>query len=105
MKYFRLKKQTDFQKLFKKGKRAFSPSLTMIYQKSDKLTMGISIGKKHGKSVQRNRIKRLIREAFRAVNGEIKESYRIVLVPKVAESYDFDTFKKHLRCMIQKESL
>ena len=105
MKYFRLKKQTDFQKLFKKGKRAFSPSLTMVYQKSNKLTMGISIGKKHGKSVQRNRIKRLIREAFRAVNGEIKESYRIVLIPKVAEEYSFDTFKKHLQCMIQKEKL
>ena len=67
--------------------------------------MGISIGKKHGKSVQRNRIKRLIREAFRAVNGEIKESYRIVLIPKVAEEYSFDTFKKHLQCMIQKEKL
>jgi len=104
-KYFRLKKQSDFQKLFKKGKRAFSPSLTMVYQKSDKMTMGISIGKKHGKSVVRNRIKRLIREAFRAVNGECKEQYRIVLIPKIAESYDYATFKKHLQCMIKKENL
>ena len=105
MKYFRLKKQSDFQKLFQKGKRAFSPSLTMIYKNSDKLTMGISIGKRHGKSVMRNRIKRLIREAFRSVAGEIKGSYHIVLVPKVAERYDYHTFKVHLQCMIKKERL
>lgn len=30
MEYLRVKKQADFQKLFSKGRRAFSPSLTMI---------------------------------------------------------------------------
>ena len=72
MKYLRLKKQADFQKLFQHGKRAFSASLTMVYRASDKTRMGISVGKKHGKSVQRNRIKRLIREAFRLAQGEMK---------------------------------
>ena len=67
MKYLRLKKQADFQRLFNKGKRASSPSLTILYRPAEKMTMGISIGKKHGKSVRRNRIKRLLREAFRAV--------------------------------------
>ena len=105
MKYFRLKKQSDFQKLFQKGKRAFSPSLTMIYKKSDKLTMGISVGKKHGKSVQRNRIKRLLRESFRSVLGEIQGTYHIVLLPKVGEEYSYHTFKNHLQCMIKKEKL
>ena len=47
MKYYRLKKQADFQKLFQKGKRAHTPSLTILYRPSDKMTMGISIGKKH----------------------------------------------------------
>ena len=54
MKYIRLKKQSDFQKLFKKGKRSFSHSLTLVYSPAQKMTMGISIGKKHGKSVKRN---------------------------------------------------
>ena len=105
MKYFRLKKQSDFQKLFQKGKRTFSPSLTMLYRPADKTRMGISIGKKHGKSVRRNRIKRLIREAFRAVNTQIKGTYSIVLIPKVSETYDFKTFNRHLQCMIKKENL
>lgn len=105
MKYYRLKKQSDFQKLFQKGKRAFSPSLTMLYRPAEKMTMGISIGKRHGKSVQRNRIKRLIREAFRAVQGDMKGKYSIVFVPKVQEKYAFEIFKRNLQCMIKKDNL
>ena len=103
MQYLRLKKQADFQRLFQKGKRAFSPSLTVIYRPSKDTTMGISIGKKHGKSVQRNRIKRLLREAFRAVQDEMIGKYSFVLIPKVSEEYSVETFKKHLQWMIRKE--
>ena len=105
MKYFRLKKQSDFQKLFKSGNRAFSPSLTIVYKKADKTTMGISVGKKHGKSVQRNRIKRLLREAFRLSMQNMQGSYSIVLIPKVSNEYSFETFKRHIQWMIKKENL
>lgn len=105
MKYLRLKKQTDFQRLFSKGKRAFSPSLMMVYRPSDKTYMGISVGKKHGKSVQRNRIKRLLREAFRSACKEMKGTYSVVLIPKAGEEYSFETFERHLQCMIRKEKM
>lgn len=105
MKYLRLKKQADFQRLFSKGKRAFTPSLTAVYRPSKNMTMGISIGKKHGKSVQRNRIKRLLREAFRGVADEMQGNYAFVLIPKVQDEYSVATFKKHLQWMIKKEKL
>ena len=105
MKFFRLKKQSDFQKLFKMGNRAFSPSLTIVYKKAEKTTMGISVGKKHGKSVQRNKIKRLIREAYRLSLGEMQGTYQMVIIPKVAKEYSFHTFQRHLQCMIKKEKL
>lgn len=105
MKYARLKKQADFQKLFKKGKRGFSPSLTVIYIRSNELKMGISLGKKHGKSVQRNRIKRLLREAFRATQEDIKGKYYVVLLPKVSEEYSLDTYVRHLKWIIKKEKM
>ncbi len=105
MKYYRLKKQTDFQKLFGRGKRAFSPSLTILYRPSEKMSMGISIGKKHGKAVKRNRIKRLLREAFRAEADGMQGKYSIVLVPKVAEEYSLKTYKDHIKWMIKKEKL
>ena len=105
MQYYRLKKQADFQRLFNKGKRAFTPILSVIYRPSEKMTMGISIGKKHGKSVQRNRIKRLLREAFRAVQGEMKGTYSVVLIPKVSEEYSVKNFERQLRCIIKKEKM
>ena len=105
MKFLRLKKQSDFQKLFQKGKRAFAPSLMVLYTKAEKTTMGISVGKKHGKSVQRNKIKRLLREAFRAVLGEVQGTYKFILVPKVSEKYSFKTYKKHLQWIVKKENL
>ena len=105
MQYLRLKKQTDFQKLFQKGKRGFSPSITVVYTSSSELKMGISIGKRHGKSVQRNKIKRLLREAFRAVASDIKGKYAIVLIPKVSEEYTLETFKRHLQWIVKKEKL
>ena len=105
MKYLRLKKQADFQKLFHKGKRAHSPSVTVLYRPSERMRMGISIGKKHGKSVKRNRIKRLLREAFRAIEPQCKGQYSIVLVPKVKDTYSFHEYKEHLLWIVQREKL
>ncbi|MBE7067917.1 MAG: ribonuclease P protein component [Clostridiales bacterium] len=105
MKYYRLKKQADFQKLFQKGKRAHSPSVTLLYRPSDKMTMGISVGKRHGKSVKRNRIKRLLREAFRFTQDQMQGKYAIVLIPKVCETYAFERYKRHLQWIIEKEKL
>lgn len=105
MQYFRLKKQSDFKKLFEKGKRAFAPSLTIVYKSAEKMTMGVSVGKKHGKSVVRNRVKRLLREAFRSVQGQMQGTYSIVLIPKVSEHYAFETFRGQLQCIIRKENL
>ena len=105
MKYLRLKKQTDFQKLFKSGKRLFSPSLTVIVKPAKQTTMGISIVKKHGNAVQRNYIKRILREAFSAAMQQMKGSYSVVLIPKVADEYSFHTYKAHLEWMIKKGNL
>ena len=105
MKYYRLKKQADFQKLFQKGKRAHCSGLSVLYRPADKMTMGISVGKRHGKSVQRNRIKRLLREAFRATQESMQGKYSIVLIPKVCEEYTFENYKQQLQWIIKKEKL
>ena len=105
MKYLRLKKQADFQKLFKGGKRAFTLAFTLVYSPSKQMRMGISIGKKHGKSVVRNRIKRLIREAFRLTQQEMKGTYTFIVIPKVREEYSFATFKQQMQWIIKKENL
>ena len=64
MKYLRIKKNADFQKIFNKGKKVFSPNITLLYFSAPKLAMGVAVSKKHGNAVKRNRIKRLLRAAF-----------------------------------------
>ena len=96
MKYLRIKKNTEFSKLFKRGKRVFSPTLTLIYFQSDSLKMGIALSKKHGKAVVRNRIKRLIREVFSKNSHILNGKYSIIVAPKVLESYSFSSFEKSI---------
>ena len=96
MNYLRIKKNSEFSKLFKRGKRVFSPTLTLICFPSDKLRMGLALSKKHGKAVVRNRIKRLLREAFNKNSHLICGNYSIILMPKVAESYSFKAFEKSI---------
>lgn len=105
MKYYRLKKQADFQKLFNSGKRVFSPSLTMIVKPAKVTTMGISVGKKHGSAVCRNKVKRLLRAAFADSMELIKGKYTVVLIPKVADEYSYHTYKAHIEKMIKKNAL
>lgn len=96
MKYLRLKKSGDFSKLFSKGKRVYSPYITVIYMPSKQTVMGVAISKKHGKAVKRNRIKRLVRAAFIANLENLKGNYSMVILPKVCPEYTFKDIERSL---------
>lgn len=102
MKYLKIKKNADFQKIFNKGKKVFSPYITFLYFNGGKLSMGLAVSKKHGGAVKRNRIKRLLREAFRAECGELEKPCSIILIPKVSEHYSVENFKDSLKVCFKK---
>ncbi len=103
--YSRLKKNNDFQKLFSRGKKSFSPALILLYMPAKQTMLGVCVSKKHGKSVKRNRIKRLLREAFRKVCPQLKGTYACILLPKQAEEYTLAGFEKSLRIALKREGL
>ena len=102
MRYLRLKKNNDFQKLFKKGKKVFSPCITVLYIPSGRQIMGIALSKKHGKAVKRNRIKRLVRAAYDRQIENLDANYSVVVLPKVQDNYSYKEIEKSLLSCFKK---
>lgn len=105
MKFLRVKKKKEFTKILKSGKRAHAETLTIVYFPSDRPKSAVCVGKKFGKSVVRNRIKRLLREAFRMQAEKISPHYSILLIPRVAEEYSFASFQRDIGKLLKKECL
>ena len=99
---YRLKKEKDFNLVFGKGKRVFSKSITLIYLPAKELKAGFAVGKKHGGSVKRNRIKRLLKESFRSFTPEITQNFFFVFIPKIQEDYDYHVFLKDMAYLLKK---
>jgi ribonuclease P protein component len=77
-----LKQNKEFQRAYKKGKYKAGRYLVVyaVPDRNGKTRMGISVGRKFGNSVQRNRIKRLIRESFRKLLDGMKKGYDVVFM-------------------------
>ena len=83
----RLLKHSDFQAVYKQGRKTFSGNMTAFYrERNDGATarVGLAVGRVLGGAVQRNRIKRRMRAAVQPNLGEITRSLDLVLHPRKA---------------------
>lgn len=79
-----LKSNTDFRRLYNRGKTVTDPALVIYYSKNRAgiCRIGITTSKKIGNAVQRNRSRRVLKEAFRTVCPEVLPCYDIVIVAR-----------------------
>gem|GEM_PF-84881 len=80
-----LKLNRDFRRLYYKGSSAVHP-LIVTYASKNRLgynRIGITVTKKIGKAVCRNRCKRIIRAAFAQVNTQIEQGWDFVFVARM----------------------
>lgn len=77
----KLLKRKQFQAVMKKGRRFFGQVIVIASCSSDLPRLGITVPRKYGNAVQRNRFKRLVREAFR-LNQHLFSSCDLIISPK-----------------------
>lgn len=77
-----IKKNSEFQKVYKNRKSYANKNLVMYAMKNDlnNSRIGISVSKKVGNSVVRHRMTRLVRECFRLNEHKFKENTDIIVV-------------------------
>jgi ribonuclease P protein component len=85
----RLRKHADFQRVYREGRKQFSPSMSYFYalrgagsQTPAGPRVGLTAGKVLGKAVERNRIKRRMRDIVRRQVPIVSADVDIVLHPR-----------------------
>jgi len=80
----RLKKDKEFQIVFREGKKVWIDSILLIIYKPNDLNyrrLGIIVSKKIKKATQRNKVKRRVRELFRRNKDLFPENCDIIIIP------------------------
>lgn len=100
-----IRKNYEFSRIYRKGK-FFAAKIMVLYTiKNRKSTnrIGIAISRKVGKSVKRNRIRRLIKENYRHYEQYIKDGYDVVFVARKNENMpSFVDIKKEMKFLFKK---
>jgi len=84
-KIYRVKKANEFQEVFHHGKSIANRQLVLYaYPKpgQDHFRVGLSVGKKMGNAVQRNQIKRYLRQALHELEPTINNELDILLIAR-----------------------
>lgn len=79
-----LRRPADFRRVYER-RRSASDSTLIVYACENGLPylrLGLSVSRKVGGAVQRNRLRRLYREAFRLTRHEMPTGLDLVLIPR-----------------------
>jgi len=108
-KAYRVKKNSEFQEILKTGKSFANRELVIYYKEKPLQThfrIGISVGKKIGNAVTRNRIKRYIRQSFILLEEKVIPELDIIIIArKPAVDMDCKQIKGSIIHLLRKQNL
>ncbi|MDY6988663.1 MAG: ribonuclease P protein component [Thermodesulfobacteriota bacterium] len=85
----RILKRDDFKRLFKCGKKIHGDHFVVYYCRNNLgiLRMGVTVSKRVGCAVIRNRVKRLLRESFRLSKALCDNAYDMNVIAKTGAAH------------------
>ena len=107
MNHLRLRKDSDFKNIYRKGKSLATKTLVFYFIKNylGYTRVGYSISKKVGKAVTRNRIRRLIKENLKDI-PDLKDGYDIIFIGRIPSSEsDYKEIGKSIRYLFRKSGV
>ena len=82
-----LRKNYEFGRVYQRGQHVAARTLVLHYfpRKHKRLRLGVTASKQVKGSVRRNRIKRLLREAYRLNEDKLRPGFDLILVGRAVE--------------------
>lgn len=80
-----LTENREFKRIYNRGKSVVNHLLVLYYVENELPfnRLGITVSKKIGKAVVRNKVRRVIKENYRLKESHIREGYDIIFVTRV----------------------
>ncbi len=98
---FRLKRRKEIARVFSSGRRAADGVLTLVAAANglphSRLAAGVS--GRHGNAVERNRLKRQCREAFRLTRQELPAGLDYAMIPRAGAGVSVASLQASLRAL------
>jgi ribonuclease P protein component len=98
-----LRRPAEFKRVYDR-KRSVSDHLLIVYGCPNglpRLRVGLSVSRKVGPAVHRNRLRRLYREAFRLTRHELPTGLDLILIPRRPDPPSLEELKRSVLKLVR----